>query len=281
VSPIDGFERSIEARAIAELALVRVINHYGEMPAFVVLGGLVPALLCANSTWRHAGTTDIDVQVDLEIATGAIDAPRLEKALRAAGFTPSAGDVWRWRTDTSDGTRAEVAFELFADQEEMVADSVLVFKGCSNLGAANLRGTRYASLDIEERLLKVTDGGRPKEARVRVTGLAGFLIAKAAAAHSRGKPKDWYDIVYVLIHNDLGGVEAAVDRVNNLFPEVLNGSGRTWLTELRANFADPDCQGVLAYVAQMSLDHPELDQRTLSGDARLAIDQFCQGLGLG
>lgn len=63
--------RSSEARAAAELALVRVVHHYGEKPGFVLLGGLVPPLLCSQSGFRHAGTTDVDVQVDLEIAGGA------------------------------------------------------------------------------------------------------------------------------------------------------------------------------------------------------------------
>ncbi len=46
--------RSAAARAAAELALVRVVHHYGGRPEFVLLGGLVPALLCAGSPWRHA-----------------------------------------------------------------------------------------------------------------------------------------------------------------------------------------------------------------------------------
>jgi hypothetical protein len=48
--------RSSEARAAAELALVRVVHHYGEKPGFVLLGGLVPQLLCSHSAFRHAGT---------------------------------------------------------------------------------------------------------------------------------------------------------------------------------------------------------------------------------
>lgn len=81
-------ERSDTARRAAELALVRVVHHYGGKPEFVLLGGLVPALLCAGSGWRHAGTTDVDVQVDLEIARGSVEAGRLEKALRNAEFVP-------------------------------------------------------------------------------------------------------------------------------------------------------------------------------------------------
>lgn len=278
--------RSTAARETAELALVRVIDHYGEMPAFVVLGGLVPALLCGNSAWRHAGTTDIDVQVDLEIATGSVDALRLERALQGAGFTfgregeSSTEGVWRWHTKTADGTKVEVEFELLADQADVPANEILKFVGCSFLGAANLGGTGFAALDIEERRLEVIDGTRLKTAQVRVAGLSGFLIAKAAAAHGRGKPKDWYDIAFVLIHNDLGGVEAAIRRTREIFPDVLVGPGKTWLTELRANFADESCQGVHAYVSQMILDHPELDRQTLSGDAQLAVTMFCEGIGL-
>lgn len=278
--------RSTMARAAAELALVRVISEYGEMPAFVVLGGLVPSLLCGNSVWRHAGTTDIDVQVDLEIAAGSVDAPRLEKALQAAGFIPGKqGDpskegVWRWQTRSDTGNKVEVEFDLLTDQEDLPANQIIKFQGCAHLGAANLRGTRFASLDIEEMELQANDEGQIKHVSVRVTGLAGFLMAKAAAAHGRSKPKDWYDIAFVLLNNDLGGVEAAVQRMKIVFPDVLDGPGRTWLAELRANFADSQSQGVEAYVSQIGLDYPELDLATLSGDALLAIGQFCEGLGL-
>ncbi len=72
--------RSLAARAAAELALVRIADYYGGRPEFVLLGGLVPALLCAQSSTRHAGTTDVDVQVDLEISAGSVNAGRLERA---------------------------------------------------------------------------------------------------------------------------------------------------------------------------------------------------------
>jgi len=84
----DDVGRSQAARAAAEAALVRVVHHYGKRPEFVVLGGLVPALLCAESDYQHAGTTDIDVQVDLEIALEAVNTKRLEQALRNAEFEP-------------------------------------------------------------------------------------------------------------------------------------------------------------------------------------------------
>lgn len=80
--------RSRAAREAAETALVRIVDHYGDRPEFDVLGGLVPDLLCAQSEFQHAGTIDVDVQVDLEIAGGAVNAVRLEHALLNAGFAP-------------------------------------------------------------------------------------------------------------------------------------------------------------------------------------------------
>lgn len=148
----DEIPRSREARAAAEQALVRVVHHYGARPEFVVLSGLVPELLCANSAFQHAGTTDIDVQVNLEIACGLVNTERLERALRNAEFEPDNERVWRWRTDGS-GARAIVKFELLADLDSVASDATVTFEGCDQLGAANLRGTGYATRDVEVKTL--------------------------------------------------------------------------------------------------------------------------------
>jgi hypothetical protein len=66
------------------------VHHYGSRPEFVVFGGLVLELLCASSESRHGGTTDVDVQVDLEIAVGSVNTARLERALRNAEFAATA-----------------------------------------------------------------------------------------------------------------------------------------------------------------------------------------------
>jgi hypothetical protein len=66
-----------------------LVAAYGEMPEFVLLGGLVPDLLCSGAANRHIGTTDVDVQVDLEVQGGSVNAARLERALR--GARPIAG----------------------------------------------------------------------------------------------------------------------------------------------------------------------------------------------
>lgn len=270
----DEPDRSRIARTAAEAALVRVVHHYGSRPEFVVLGGLVPELLCSNSGFLHAGTTDVDVQVDLEIGCGTVNAVRLERALKNAEFEPTNGRIWRWRLD---GTTV-VKFELLADLETAPSGDVLTFDGCEQLGAVNLRGTGFAARDAFARTLRGKIGQDLRIVEVNVTGLAGFLLAKAAAARSRRKAKDWYDVAFVLLHNDAGGPRAAACAVRDAFPAELAGAVRTALDDLAANFELPGNQGPRAYASQMLVEHPELDGTTLQADAVLAVDEFYRTL---
>jgi hypothetical protein len=252
---------------------VRVVHHYGSRPEFVLIGGLVPQLLCSNSSIPHAGTTDIDVQVDLEIAGGAVNTATLEQALRNAEFKPDTERVWRWSTATN-GVATVVKFELLADLDNEPTEAIVAFDNCEHLGAINLRGTGVAARDTEPLTLRAVDGGVQRQVEILVTGLAGFLMAKVAAAKARRKAKDWYDIAYVLIHNDAGGPEAAAAKVIDGFSSELGGALRTPMLDLVANFAEPSTQGAEAYVSQTSIDHPDLDPATAAADAVLAVGAF-------
>jgi hypothetical protein len=138
----------------------------------------------------------------------------------------------------------------------------------------NLRGSGFAARDYVAREPRARIGGVDHVAEVNVAGLAGFLLAKAAAARSRRKLKGWYDIAFVLLHNDAGGPAAAATDVQQRFGEELVGAIRTALDDLTANFQGPGTQGAKAYAAQMLIDHPELDERTLLADAVLAVEEF-------
>lgn len=269
--------RTTAARRAAELALIRVVHHYGGRPEFVLLGGLVPALLCSNSLKRHAGTSDVDVQVNLEIAGGSVQAARLEEALLNSGFEPDEECVWRWELNDPDGPRATVKFELLADLDDEPNNATVEFTGCKRLGAANLRGTGYAAREIVIQTIQASDHGTRRDAKINVTGLAGFLLAKAAAAHGRRKEKDWYDVAFVLLHNDHGDATAAAERVLEVFG-LQRGQMRTQLLDLQANFSDSSAQGSLAYVKQFIENHPDEDPQTVAADGQLAVAAFTQRL---
>ena len=270
-------ERTRAARRAAETALVRIVHHYGERPGFVLLGGLVPEILCSGSEYRHAGTTDVDVQVDLEIASGAVNMSRLERALLNAEFEPSAERVWRWTTQEG-RTQSIIKFELLADVGSAAAQAIVAFDGCQNLGAVNLRGTGFAARDTLVHPLSARVNGDLRHIEINVTGIAGFLLAKASAAHSRRKAKDWYDIAFVLLHNNDGGVTAAAKAVLSKFSGELVGSMKTALDDLAANFSAVGDQGPSAYATQVLLDHPEQDAATLRADAVTAVSEFHRAL---
>jgi hypothetical protein len=273
--PEDELPRSLAAREAAELALVRIVHHYGGQPEFVLLGGLVPSLLCTRSGMRHAGTTDVDVQVNLEISSGSVNTVRLEQALRNAGFTPDTRNIWRWKSHSA--PKMVIKFELLADLDTHPAEAVIKFDGCADLGAVNLRGTGLAARDIEVRTLTAIEQGVRRRATLNVAGLAGFLMAKAAAARSRRKPKDWYDIAFVLLHNDYGDAIAVAHRVHQVFGPALGALDST-ITDLHANFDGLQAQGTLAYVDQLGLDHPDVDPATAAADCQLAVGSFCDTL---
>jgi hypothetical protein len=129
--------RSRHARELAERGLVRLVAAYGDVPEFVLLGGLVPDLLCGNAARRHVGTTDVDVQVDLEIQGGSVNASRLEHALEQARFTPDTSRVWRWKDETAPGMVVKV--EFLADLDDIPNQQVVYFDDCEALSAVNLR----------------------------------------------------------------------------------------------------------------------------------------------
>jgi hypothetical protein len=93
--------------------------------------------------------------------------------------------------------------------------------------------------------------------------------------------KDWYDIAYVLLHNDDGGPAVAARRVVDRFGAELVGSTDTSLSELAANFADVDAQGSIAYAATMLGMHPELDFDVLANDAVSAVAMLTDSLPVG
>ncbi len=216
---------------------------------------------------------DVDVQVDLEVACGAVNTARLENALRNAEFQPDTDRVWRWVADGTD-VKTVVKFELPADLDSEPNQATVRFDACDHLGAVNLRGTGFASRDPVVQQLTAKIGGDLLTVEVNVSGLAGFLLAKSAAARSRRLPKDWYDVAFVLLHNDVGGAVPAADAVRVRFETDLVGAVRTALDDLLANFTNPGDQGPVAYAEQMLTDHPELDAATVAADAVLAAEAF-------
>lgn len=83
--------------------------------------------------------------------------------------------MWRWKV-ANDEIRAEVKFELLADLDSEANQATVYFNDCESLGAVNLRGTGYAARDVTLRVLTAKVGDDVREVKIRVTGVAGFLL---------------------------------------------------------------------------------------------------------
>ena len=210
----------------------------------------------------------------------ATNAARLERALRNAEFESADGRIWRWQTQ-ADESKAIVKFELLTDLDDQPASATVNFAECDALGAVNLRGTRFASRDFVRHPLSSKVGGAFYNVEVNVTGVAGFLLAKSAAAYSRRKEKDWYDIAFVLLHGNDGGPRDAAERTRTIFAMDLVGETRTSLDELLSNFTYESDQGPSAYASQFLIDHPEEDGNQLRADAVLAVKEYHDALFAG
>lgn len=239
----------------------------------------MPDLPCSKADHAHVGTTDVDVQVDLEIQGGSANAGHLERALKEAGFRPDSTRVWRWKDETTAGRVVKV--EFLADLDDAPAQSTVKFTDCETLGAVNLRGTGFASRAWELRSITATIDGQAVTVDLRAATLPGYLLAKIHAAHGRTLEKDWYDIAYVLLNNDAGGPSAAGILVRERFRAALTGQTATALTELSANFHDETAQGSAAYAETMLKLYPQLDSDILANDAVAAIAAFASELKIG
>jgi len=172
-----------------------------------------------------------------------------------------------------------VKAEFLADLDDAPSETTVHFDDCQDLAAVNLRGTGFAARDWVIRQVTIEVDGQSITVDLRVAGLAGYLLAKTHAAHRRRATKDWYDIAYVLIHNDDGGPAAAARQLLERFGPDLVGQTRTALDDLSANFTDPSSQGAEAFAEIMLGLYPESDWDVLVNDAVAAVTAFVAALG--
>lgn len=227
---IDG-ERSRAARARAERALCTLAAHItdDDVP-LIVLGGLMPEILTEGRGTGplHLGTSDVDMLLvaHLEHTDGLTN---IEAALNIAGFSAGQGENgWRWR-GIVDGFAVKLEFLCDLDTEP---EGIVAIPGCRILRANNLRGTGYVAADwtVRELTADLPALGLTT-VRVRFAGLEGYLLTKCVAVRHRGKDKDHYDLVFVLIHNRAGGPTAAAR-------QLLNGKLAGRLPALRSTFLE-------------------------------------------
>jgi hypothetical protein len=271
-------ERSPAARARAERALCMLATHIADEDVpLIVLGGLMPEILTEGRETGplHLGTSDVDMLLvaHLEQSEGLT---RIEAALEVARFEPIPGENgWRWR-GIVDGFAVKVEFLCDLDTEP---EGIVAIPGCRILRANNLRGTGYVAADWTVRELTAdVPGLGPTTVRVRFAGLEGYLLTKCVAVRHRGKDKDHYDLVFVLIHNRAGGPSAAARQLlTGKLAERLPAL-RSTLLEVRERFYSVTSAGPKGFAAESSRADPSAAENQSRALAVAAVHEFIETL---
>ena len=164
-------------------------RHYGERPTSCSSGGLVPAMLCSGQRRLRAGTTDVDVQVDAEIAGGAPNMPvdwRSRSRTQTSTSTPSASGVG----ETVHGAATRRSSSSSCSPTSMISNRA---PACTST-TPKAWGREPARDRLRQQRLRTAEPHRQRPGledhrRGQRDGLAGFLLAKERSGHGRHKAR--------------------------------------------------------------------------------------------
>jgi hypothetical protein len=228
-----------------ERVLVTLLRGLGPWKDSVYLvGGLVPRYLVEGrppAVPPHAGTSDVDVVIDVTILLETEAYHTLEENLKKMGFERGENDkhqkvAWRWQTHTDKG--ALIVIDLLTDAPQLAGGKVGPLPTDGNVSALNIPHSSIV-FDMHEvrevRAELLGENGVAVE-KVRHADLVSFTCLKAFAFDQRNERKDAHDLVYC-IENWKAGLDAA----KQMFRERLDGPHgdvlRKCLDILKARFA--------------------------------------------
>lgn len=237
-----------------ERVLVTLLRGLGPLKESVCLiGGLTPRYLVPArppKVPRHAGTTDVDIVIDLQILARTDAYRTLEENLKSMDFERGENAArkkvsWRWQTKTEKG--ATMIVELLTDAPEIAGGHVQEVPTEGNISALNIPHSSivfdlYQTTEIQAELL----GGRGiATEQVRHANLVSFTCLKSFALDLRYEPKDPHDLVYCIQHAPAGLEATAAE-----FRRELQGKHAAVITKalaiLRKRFSsDGQTEGYL------------------------------------
>ncbi len=250
-----------------------------------LVGGLVPLYLVRGDGYAqpaHVGSTDVDVALRLAVEAEDLGAyTTLETNLKKNGFSRVDGSSWRWSA-TVDGD--VVVLELLGDRENVEPGTVFRPKvtppaGAGGVGLLCVRGLELAFRDsiTITRDLQLLDGAY-SEVDFRVANLAPFVALKADAYLDRRKPKDAYDLVYVLRWWK-GGPEAAAAAVA-ASPVASDPFLASAVSRVAGDFSEANRVGAVDYASLAATGGTAVEMAQARNEAVLVIQQFMGKLAL-
>jgi hypothetical protein len=239
----------------------------------VIVGGLVPTLLYQNidpiaELGAHIGTVDIDLAMDLVV----LDKDRYEdiaSCLKSSGFSPDKnenGNVTRQRWRAQNGAQVDFLMPpvppdtLGGKQQSLTSELAMFTMRGLDLALKNRVTVALAGNDLE---------GRNVERAVPVCSPEIFVVLKALAIAGRNKPKDAYDIHYVLANDPIGARALGASLQQYRPHDAVEAA----LRSLRRDYRDVDGRGPMDVCSFLGTGKDD----TLAGPALAYMLDFLSG----
>lgn len=284
---------------LCERALVTLLRGLGPWKTGVYLaGGLVPRYLIQRQARGqqglapHAGTTDVDLVLDLQVLATVEAYRRLEQNLRALGFVRGTNDEGRvqhfsWRKPVGGGIA--VVVDLLCDADSGEGGEVAELPGERRLSALKIPGAHLIirdHIEVELTAALLDERGVAAET-VRLANVVPFVVLKALAYEDRFEEKDAYDLVYCLMHYGHGPEDVAAQFADRLALWPDEPLLQRAVEILRVRFASDEHtpgarkDGPISY-ARFLADpgRRDLDARHRQ-DAAALVELFLRSLGAG
>ncbi|MEX1173479.1 MAG: hypothetical protein WEG56_12810 [Chloroflexota bacterium] len=191
----------------------------GFADAMTIVGGSAPPLLTGDRPEDpYIGTLDVDLVVD-PVAVPDEVYRTIPELLRERGYV-QLDQPFRWlRSVTVEGRSIEVEVDLLAPNTPRWGTG----HRHERIGGEPLaRRTEGAELvrtgNVEREISGVLPDGRRHRVAVRVAAPSALVILKALTMGQRDKPKDAYDIDYVLRHIGIEEVAAGIQAFGAVEP---------------------------------------------------------------
>lgn len=218
VKPRTSAGYSSEVTAACERALVTLMGAFGTLSDTIrLVGGLAPRYIIGGEppeVPEHAGTSDVDVVLNLAVIAEGENYADLATQLEAVGFrsTTNKSSLARWKW-TLQVDNLPITVEFLRDAAGAKLTRAVPIDG-ENVTAMPIPHAGIAHEWFIEHVIEADHifGGNVRT-KIRVIDAVGFLILKALAVKSRMQPKDSADLIYVLEN------AGDIDHVANLFVE--------------------------------------------------------------
>lgn len=200
----EGYDPDVTAAC--ERALVTLLSAFGTLKSTVrLIGGLVPRYLTPErppEVPAHAGTSDLDVVLNIEVLADGEGYASLASQLKARGFSrhtnvDGVATAWRWKRQVDE--HLYVVVDFLRDKKDGDPAKAVAIDGervsAMPISYAGIVHDWYLEREIGAELL---DGAGFSNEKIRFADVPAFIILKALAFDDRGENKDAADLIHVL-----------------------------------------------------------------------------------